>query len=209
MNKSRAQLIFILLFFTGGLIYWGIDRSQVGYTVPDPVAAQEIQNTIHQAYSAFRTALRNGGDVSKFENVFTNTSDYAYESKEVRSFVEQVMGPKAAQTGGYLTAMQAKYIAYGCAVRLLKDIEPIAGKENRKVSQEEIIRIKNNCYGVIPPSISEGPGQGTEIKFERIVVRGNLAIVRYDDGAALSEAILVRQAGHWRIANIKALDVHF
>lgn len=45
--------------------------------------------------------------------------------------------------------------------------------------------------------------------FEKIEIDGDRAIVRYDDGAALLEATLVRVGGRWLIAKIEPLDVHF
>lgn len=103
--------------------------------------------------------------------------------------------------------MQAKYIAYGCAVKLLKESDKLAKKENREITPDEIKSIQDNCYGVFPPSISEGAPP--KLEFKIIDIQGDRATARYDDGAALLEATLVRENGRWLIANIKPLEIHF
>jgi hypothetical protein len=84
-------------------------------------------------------------------------------------------------------------VAYGCAVRLFKEAEQAARKEKREVTPEEIQAVSAACYGVVPPSISEGAPPMLEFKL--IEIEGDRAIVQYDDGAALLEAILVRENG--------------
>jgi hypothetical protein len=60
---------------------------------------------------------------------------------------------------------------------------------------------------VLPPgSIESAP---LKLDFRNINIKGDRAVVRYDDGAALLEAILVRENGRWLIGNIKPIEIHF
>lgn len=189
------------------ILHSGINRARAGINVPNTQDSREIQEIIHQSYTVFRGALRNGGDITEFQYVFANTSDYSYENDNVRSFVSLVLGTQKANAGGYLTVMQAKYIAYGCAIRLFKETDRLAKKENREVTPEEIKSIQDNCYGVMPPSLGEGAPPILEFKI--IEIDGDRATARYDDGAALLEATLIRQNGRWLISNIKPIEIHF
>ncbi len=204
-NKQIARILILVVLIS--LIYFGITRAPAGNSNPDPADSQKIQDVIHQSYVVIRGALENGGDVREFEDVFVNTSDYHYENQDVRKFVSLVLGPEVADDGGYLTAMKAKYVAYGCASHSLRDIEQVAQKEDRKITSEEYKSIQENCYGVLPPSISEG---GSPILvFKTIDIDGEKAFARYDDGAALLEATLVQENGRWLIAKIEPINIHY
>lgn len=207
MNKKLIATVFFLVVLMGSIGYLGMTRARAGINIPNTQDSQDIQEVIHHSYTVFRGALRNGGDVSEFQNVFTNTSDYSYENDDVRAFVSLVLGVEEANNGGYLTVMQAKYIAYGCAIRMFKETEKLAKKENREVTPEEFKSIQDNCYGVIPPSLSDGAPP--KLEFKIIDIEGDRATARYDDGAALLEATLVRENGRWLIANIKPVEIHF
>jgi len=207
MNKKLIATAFFFIILMISIVYLGITRARAGINVPNTQDSQEIQEVIHHSYTVFRGALRNGGDVSEFQYVFINTPDYSYENDDVRSFVSLVLGTEQAKNGGYLTVMQAKYIAYGCAIRLFKETEKIAKKENREVTPDEFKFIQDNCYGVFPPSLSEGAPP--KLEFKIIDIEGDRATARYDDGAALLEATLVRENGRWLIANIKPIEIHF
>ena len=207
MRNQKIAVLITLLALLGGMVYVGIDQVRAGIDVPDSKDSQEIQDVIHHSYTVYRGALRNGGDVSEFDNVFINTTDYHYENQDVRAFVSLVLGPEIANIGGYLTVMKAKYIAYGCAVRSFKDVELAAKKEDRNVTSDEIKSIQENCYGVLPPRISEGAPP--KLDFEKIDIDGDRAVAQYDDGAALLEAILVRENGRWLIAKIEPIKIHY
>lgn len=47
------------------------------------------------------------------------------------------------------------------------------------------------------------------LAFKTMRINRNKALVRYDDGAALQEAILVKVDGKWFIASIKPIWIHF
>ncbi|MEW6650890.1 MAG: hypothetical protein AB1453_11970 [Chloroflexota bacterium] len=207
MNKKLVTTVFFTLTLTITLLFLGIIGARAGIDVPDTPDSLAIQEVINHSYTVFRGALRNGGDVSEFQYVFTNTQDYSYVNDDVRAFVSRVLGTEKAHAGGYLTVMQAKYIAYGCAIRLFKEADKLARKEDREVTPGEIKSIQENCFGVMPPSLSEGPPP--KLEFKNIDIDGDRATARYDDGAALLEATLVRENGRWLIANIKPIEIHF
>lgn len=207
MNKKWIVAIFLCLFVGGSLIYVNIRHARAGVEIPDTKDARDIQDVIRHSYTVFRGALRNGGNVSEFEEVFTNTSDYTYENEDVKAFVALVLGTEEADVGGYLTVMKAKYIAYGCAVQSYREMAQQAKKEGRGVTGDDLRSIQDLCYGIVPPSLSEG--SPPQLDFVRIDIQGDRAIARYDDGAALMEVILVRQDGKWRIADMNPIEIHF
>ena len=49
----------------------------------------------------------------------------------------------------------------------------------------------------------------TNLTYESIEIAGDRATVRYDDGAALQEAILLKIKGQWYIAGITPVWAHF
>ncbi len=207
MRKQNLAVLITFLALLGSLVYVGINREKVGIAIPSSTDSPEIQDVILHSYAVYQGALRNGGDVSEFDNVFINTTDYHYENQDVRDFVSLVLGPEIANVGGYLTVMKAKYIAYGCSVRSFEDIELAAKKEDRNVTSDEIKSIQEKCYGVLPPRISEGAPP--KLDFEKIDITGDRAVAQYDDGAALLEAILVRENGRWLIAKIEPIEIHY
>ena len=207
MRKQKIAVLITFLALMGSLVYVGINGGKVGTLIPYSKDLQEIQDVILHSYTVYQETLRNGGDVSEFDNVFINTTDYHYENQDVRAFVSLVLGSEAAINGGYLTVMKAKYIAYGCAVRSLKIAEQAAMKEDRNVTPDEIKSIQENCYGVLPPRISEGAPP--KLNFEKIDIDEDRTLAQYDDGAALLEAILVRENGRWLIAKIEPIKIHY
>ena len=208
MNWYKLIISSICLLLFSVLVYLVISRSTPTNTVPDTLDSLAIQDVIHHSYTVYRGSLQNGGDVREFDKVFVNTNDYQYENNEVREFVELVLGPEEAASGGYLNAIKAKYIAFGCGIKLLKEVEQIAKKEGRRISADEIRKVSEQCYGVIPPSVVENGAPG-KLEFKSIVIDEDYAKARYDDGAALLEAILRKINGRWLISNIRPLEVHF
>lgn len=207
MKKKLIAISLVLLTLIVSMVYMGTNRVPAMAT-PNSQDTHEIQAVIERSYTVISEALRNGGDVSEFETVFTNTADFSYANEEERAFVALVLGPDKAAAGGYLSAMQAKYIAYGCAVQLLKDTEQIAKQENRDVTTTEYKAIQENCYGVIPPSLSDDDSP-PQLEFKTITIEGDRVTAQYDGGSALLEATLVRENGRWLIANIKPIEVHY
>ena len=208
MNRKALFLLFLLIILAAGLIGFWIQDSARKTAEATEQEAQAIQDVIVRGYTAFRESLRNGGDVSNFDEMFVNTADYRYENDEVFAFVARVFSAEEARHGGYLTAMSATYIAQGCAVQRMEEFSQAAKKANREVTPDERNAVKDACYGIAAPGLSDDPGI-PKLDFKSIEINGDRAIARYDDGAALLEAILVRVNGRWFIANIQPIEVHF
>jgi hypothetical protein len=207
MTKKLLATVIFLFVLIIGFVYLVISRPRAGLQIPDTQDSQEIQEVIYHSYTIFQEALQNGGDVSEFKNVLTNSPEYSYENSKGRSLVILVLGKEEADNAGYRTVMEAKYIAYGCGVRLFKETEKVAKEENREVTADELKSIQDHCYGVLPPS--QSGSAPLKLDFQNIDIEGDRAVVRYDDGAALLEAILVRENGRWLIGNIKPIEIHF
>ena len=170
--------------------------------------AKHIMAVMNRAYQVLGTTSQSF-DVSEFPNTFVDTEDYQL-TDEQRKIVAEALGLSVAKVknAGYLTAMQAKYISRGRGAKLLQEALEKARAENRELSATEFQEIVKANYGQWPSS-SAITSNKTVLTFESIEINGNKAIVRYDDGAALQEAILVKQEGRWLIASIVPIWVHF
>jgi len=191
-----------------GLAYHTSHSSTVVAAVPVPDTPQnrEIMEVMERAYELINSASQSF-DTSLFSSVFIDTPDYKL-TDEQRDAISSVLGEEAAQNGGYLTAMKAQYIARKKEAGLLKDVLDKARAENREMTAEELqeVVIKNN--GRVPAIIASNETKAKLI-YESIEISGERAVVRYDDGAALQEAILVRVDGQWFIAGITPINIHF
>ena len=83
-----------------------------------------------------------------------------------------------------------------------------ARSENRQLSSTELQELIKANHGQLPSLGSPVTGK-TILTFESIEINRDRAIVRYDDGAALQEAILVKINGRWLIASIIPIWIHF
>ncbi len=210
---SKRKTLHLAIFVVGSLVTLlvtlePLDRIYVANPgVPDTPEARQIQATINRAYELMAIAARTF-DVSEFPTVFVDTPDYELSDRQ-REAISQMLGPKAVENAGYLTAMQAYYIAWGeGATRLDKALEK-AEAEHRQITADEMQETVKANGGRVPTLARQDPISKTKLKFESIEINGNKAIVRYDDGAALQEAVLVKIKGQWFIAGIKPIWVHF
>jgi hypothetical protein len=162
---------------------------------------------MNQAYKLMASAAQTF-DVSTFSTVFVDTPDYELSAQQ-REAVSKIMGPKAVENAGYLTAMQAYYISWGNGAVQLEETLKNAAREQRAITADELKQIAEANGGRVPALARQELVQEPNLEFESITIRGNRATVRYDDGAALQEAILIKKEGHWFIAGIKPIWVHF
>jgi hypothetical protein len=173
--------------------------------IPDSADSKEIMAVMDQAYEAFGEVAQTH-DVSKFSGILIDTPDFKLNARQSEK-ITGMLGSVAAQKAGYLTMMQAKYLAYAKGNELLKKATDKAKAENREITVEEFQAVIKENYGQVP--------QGsvittkTVLVYESINIDGDKAIVRYDDGAALQEAILVYIKGKWLIAGITPINIHF
>jgi hypothetical protein len=211
MFKRKRLLLTITVL--GGLIVFLIvlgipaEKSVAAPGVPDTPETRQIQDTMNQAYKLMASAAQTF-DVSTFSTVFVDTPDYELSAQQ-REAVSKIMGPKAVENAGYLTAMQAYYISWGNGAVQLEETLKNAAREQRAITADELKQIAKANGGRVPALDRQEPVQEPNLEFESITIRGNRATVRYDDGAALQEAILIKKEGHWFIAGIKPIWVHF
>jgi len=193
-----AALLVTLLYFSSGV------RGDPG--VPDTEDSQAIQQTFRDAYKLMDLAAQTF-DVSEFPTVFVDNDDYALSEKQQEA-VTQVMGVQTLDKAGYLTAMQAYYLAWGKGAADLEAAMRDAEAEGRVVTQEEMRELAA-AHGNRVPALPRQEGAETKLMFESIEIRGDTAVVRFDDGAALQEATLVKIEGRWYISGIRPIWVHF
>jgi hypothetical protein len=176
--------------------------------IPNTPEAKQIMATMNRAYQVLGTTSQSF-DVSEFPNVFVDTEDYQLTDEQQKTVAEALsLSVTEVQKAGYLSAMQAKYISRGRGAKLLQAALEKARAENRELTATEFQEIVKANQGQMP-SGNPITGNKTVLTFESIEINGEKAIVRYDDGAALQEAILVKQEGRWLIASIVPIWVHF
>jgi len=210
-NLLLLVSVFVILIF--GIVGFSKPSTEFSHfmpteKIPNTSDAKQIMAVINRAYQVLGTTSQSF-DVSEFSDVFVDTEDYEL-TDEQRKMVAEALGLSAAEVknAGYLTAMEAKYISRGRGAKLLQEALEKARAENRELSATEFQEIVTANHGHWPSSSAITTNK-TALTFESIGINGNKAIVRYDDGAALQEAILVKREGRWLIASIVPIWVHF
>lgn len=176
--------------------------------IPNSPDAQQIMAVMDRAYQLIGHASQSF-DVSEFSAVFVDTDDYEI-TDEQRDAIAATLGVPISDVGniGYLTAMQLKYVSMGQGASLLREAMKKAKAENRQLSPADLQELAKANHGKLP-SLGSPVTKKTVLTFESIEIEGDRASVRYDDGAALQEAILVKVNGKWLIASIKPIWIHF
>lgn len=197
--------ILIALLVTLRLL---IRTSVAGPGIPDTPETRQIQATMRRAYELMAVAARTF-DVSEFPTVFADVpEDYKLNDRQ-REAIVQILGAEVAERAGYLSAIQAYYIGWGKGAALLEKALEEAERERRPITADEMRAITEASGGRVPTLARQDPIYETKLQFESIEIRGNRAVVRYDDGAALQEAILRKISGRWLITSIKPIWVHY
>lgn len=210
MNKWRTFFpVFIILGLTAfGLVYFQRTNAHANTLQPDSPENQEIISTLENGYAAIAYAAETN-DVTQLPNFFIDNPAYQ-PAENVKKNIEQVFGPDIARKAGYLTAIQAKYIARGNAEKKMAEAMKKAHDENRELTKEEFQQVVKESNGVIPPTGQYHSKTGkNELTVDKISVFGETASIFYDDGAAYQKATLVRINNQWFIANIEAQQIHF
>ena len=175
--------------------------------VPDTEEARQIMTTIERAYQLFAVADRTF-DTSQFPTVFIDDSDVPLsraELEQLRSWLGT--GPEGA---GYLTFITAYYADWRDGALRLESAWAKAKAEGRDdLAHDEWMEIVNSSGGRPPAVRRQDPIKKDKLRFDSIDIRGEKAIVLYDDGGALWEATLVRRNGRWYIAGRNPTRVHF
>lgn len=204
---NRIRLLVVILLIGSLAVSSQIFHVDANAGIPDAPDAKQIMGVMDRAYQLIGHASQTF-DVSEFPSVFIDTEDYKFTDKQ-KEALSEVLGVSVAEveSTGYLTAMQAQYITRGQGAVLLRAALDKAKLENRKLTAEEFQEIVKANHGQVP-SLGSAITTKTELVFESIEINGNKAIVRYDDGAALQEAILVKEA-RWLIASIVPIWTHY
>ena len=209
MARKSLSLAVILLVVVAILIAaWSAqsNRIRAGSEVSNSPEAASVKTVMARAYDLIGTAAQTD-DVSGFSTVFADTADYQLTAKQ-QGGVAAILGTEAAQKADYLTAMQAHSMSLGERAELLQAALAQAKAEGRELSAEEfqaIIKANHDQVPTLPSPIMTK----TSLTYESIGIAGDRATVRYDDGAALQEAILLKIKGQWYVASITPIWVHF
>jgi hypothetical protein len=178
--------------------------------IPDTPDSRQIIVIINKAYDQMVYASETS-DVSGFASVFVDTEDYKLNDVQ-QVAIAQELGLNAPEIShkhiGYLTAMQMQYISWGEGRSLLQRAVDKAKAENRDITREELQEVIKANHGQVPPSPNVITSK-TVLVFESIEINSDKAIVKYDDGAALQEAILIKRSGNWLIASIVPILIHY
>jgi hypothetical protein len=218
---SRKKTLLLAMLALGGLVALFVTLGPLGGTsiagpgVPDTPDARQIRATMSRAYELMGVAARTF-DVSEFPTVFVDTPNYELSDRQ-REAINQILGSQTAdqvksktvETAGYLTAMQAYYITWGESAARLETALKKAEAEKRTVTADEMQEIVEASSGRVPALARQDPVSETKLEFKSIEIDGDKATVRYDDGAALQEATLLKINGQWYISGIRPIWVHF
>lgn len=207
MNK-KIVIVFSTLALFGLVLSLRAPQAKAYPGVPDTPDTKQIIAVMERAYQLIGRASHSF-DVSEFPAVFVDTDDYQI-TDEQREAIAATLGVPNSDVGnvGYLTAMQLKYVSMGRGANLLREAMEKAKAENRQLSSTELQDLAKANHGQLP-SLGSPITNKAVLTFESIVVEGERAIVRYDDGAALQEAIVVKVNGRWLIASIVPIWIHF
>ncbi len=201
--KKIKIIIPILIVVILIVVLITIANASTGFEDPE---ATKIIATMEHVYAVL-DEVGQTGDVSQYTEVFVDTSDYTYSSS-VKEFVGNVLGPIAAEKGGYLTAMQAKGIANSKGDQLLKAALDKANSENRDLTTDELQQLIKENYGRLP-GIKVQSDEKSILTYKKLNIYRDKAIMTYDDGQALQEATLVKINDKWFVSNIKPIVIHF
>jgi hypothetical protein len=211
MKKKVSLIIFISIVLVG--LIMSFLSANASNAAQDK---QDVQAALEKFYSVLND-VTSTYDVAKFSDILLDTGD-CRPDEETRQFIEQTMGKDAAANAGYLTAMQAKYIARGKATKLLENATEKAKAENRELTQDEKQQVMDANGGIFPPttikpsstiSPDSSLSKKKALNFMSIEVIGDWGKIKYDTSQALQEATLARKNGRWFVACIKPIQVHY
>ncbi len=212
------KFLFRLLFFAGiafvGLaLFLNLSQRSEAYNIPDTPEAREVMATMERAYDILAIPF-DSLDVNKLAEVFIDDPVFLdrltpEQREQAQARSRTILGTKEGESFGYLTAMKAKRLQQQQGATLLKAALDRAKSHDRTITEEEWKALTEQNNGEQPylPELSL-PGR-FPLTYESIKIDNDKAYVRYDDGPALQDAILVRVNGRWFVAGIIPIKVHF
>lgn len=203
------------------------------FQLPDTPEAHNVVAVVEQYYAILDKSGAPTFDVNEFAKVLVDTSDFTPEPKH-EAYIALVVGPQAASKSGYFTAMQARVLhvwhwdELNTAAHTTLQAQTAKGESllcytltliSRAVKRfwcgysytlAELQEVVQSNFESSPGGfIAPGSGDKERLIFRYVAVNWDKAIVRYDSLSALQEATLIKIDGHWLIANIKLLRIHF
>lgn len=210
---SARSLLLVSIVFVSLALLLNLNQRSEAYTIPDTPEAREIMATMERAYDILAVPF-DTLEVSKLSEVFIDDPIFlesltSEQRKEAQARISTILGAKTAENFGYLTAMKAKRLHQQHGATLLKAAVSKAKTSDGMLAEEEMVDLTKQNYGKTPylPD-SSLPGR-FPLTYISIKIDNDKAYVRYDDGPALQEAILVRVNGIWFIAGIIPIQIHF
>jgi len=208
-KRNNVVLLGIALVIVGlGILVSQIYPVKAEVGVPNTSDAKQIMAIMNRAYEVLGNASQTF-NASEFPSIFIDTEDYKLTDQQ-QEVLAEILGVDVSEVKnvGYLTAMQVEYATKAHGAKLLQEAFQKAKAENRKLTSDEIQEIVKANHGQLPPGKSATTKKAV-LTFESIEINGYKAVVKYDDGAALQEAILVRKQGKWFVASIVPIWVHY
>jgi integrase len=229
MGKHRIALLvgLVILIAMGGIVFLrglksnGSNSEVIAASIPDPEEMREIQATIVEAYKVGYMAHVTH-DVSQFPSVFVDDPSVPL-TPEQKEQLRRWLGT-VPEDAGYLTYGIAGYYNTERLNRLSQEAWAKARAAGRDylipedyLTPDELREIEKSGGPIpTPPPVVYQPSMSAEeyvkwkwenIRFDSVVIKGDKAIVIYDDHWFLYEDILVRRGGKWYVAGHKRIGV--
>lgn len=206
-NNLRLKLLHAITFvlFVGFIFFV---QQSTAFGTPDTPEVIEVKASLARYYQLLDTPVAEL-NIELFSEVLLNSEDYQL-SDQRKEFLSRAAEFAKSRETGYLTAMQAKYYLMQQNEKLKSSLLDKARSENRQVTEDEwkeleqLTGTQGNAYIYYSESQT-----ATQLQYQSIAIDGEKAIVRYDDQAAVQEAILKHVNGHWFIVDIRPIWVHF
>jgi len=179
----------------------------------DPAEESAIKSVIEQSYE-LKASTGQTFDISQFNTVYTNDPLVPLNAEQAE-FLANVRNaqPGVANTvqgmnsDGWLAFKIAQTLNWERGAEAIEQLEVNARAQGRDVTAEDYSSIAN-VVGMPSPRQNVTVDK-TTIVYQELKVDGRHADVVYDDGAALARAFLVKTEAGWRIAGVRAIDIHF
>jgi hypothetical protein len=179
----------------------------------DPADESAIKSVIEHSYE-LKASAGQTFDISQFNTVYTNdplvplNAEQAEFLKNVRNAHPGVADTvQGMSSDGWLAFKIAQTLNWKRGAEALEQLEANARAKGSDVTAEDYSSI-TNVVGMPSPRQNVTIDK-TTIIYQELKVDGTHADVVYDDGAALARAFLVKTAAGWRIAGVRAIDIHF
>lgn len=176
--------------------------------IPNRSETQKITSTLIRFYELLDRPTAKL-DVTQFSEVLLDSEEYQL-TEHREEYLDQSGYATSSPRAGYLTAMQINY-------KQMKQIENQrsvllrkAQAENRQITAAEWEELAGANNGKAVPFIYQSESQRrTQLLIHSITIDGERAVVRYDDQAALQEAVLIYKDGRWFVVDLRAIWIHF